>query len=244
MLLNSRGFIVKNIDKFPHLLVRSCFVLYLQDISSSQHLKYRCLPCSWSSTTCSALVWHQLFNMLTITPVNVCISIQKVVCMYLNIKDTSLWLQPPNFPLTAFTVTILQFNQQIHLFYPFKAAQSWLPPCFPPTLPCVVYSQILVLPLSIPLISCPTPLSGFYLLNSFRTQSWARIMLPFLLLLVNFYLHDFIVPTFHSCMYKFMNPKCLLLTLVPWISCTYRQLPTENLHSAISFTLYTQNFKN
>lgn len=155
------------------------------------------------------ILWHQLLNILAITHVYMCIYIQKVICTYPNIKGIALWLQPSNFPL----LSPKSFFKDIQLFYPSEAAYSWHPLVFAHTCPRVEYIAKFLVP-SMPtlLISWPPSLSGFYVLDS-RPSSRP-------ILCSIFYLDDFIMPTFYGFMYTFMNPKCIFLIPLHWISCS------------------------
>lgn len=74
---------------------------------------------------------------------------------------------------------------------------------------------------------------------------WVYLRLsPGALSCFNFYLDDFIMPTFHNLICKYLNPKYVLLILFYWILYIYRQLPTQNLCSSLSLHFYIQILKN
>ena len=132
-------------------------------------------------------------------------------------------------------MTILQSNLEFQLFHLSKFAYSWPLPFFPPPLPCAVYSQNFSTSVVSIFNLLTTTSVGFYILD--LRLSLGRLPCS------SFCSDDFIMPTFHSFMCRFINTKYLLLILLHWISHIYRQLPTQNLHSGVSLAPYTQNFK-
>lgn len=133
-------------------------------------------------------------------------------------------------------MSILQSKLEFQLFHLSKFAYSWPLPFFPPPLPCAQCIAKVLVPLSSISFNILTTTSvGFYILD-------LRLSLG-CLPCSNFCSDDFIMPTFHSFMCRFMNTKYLLLILFHWISHIYRQLPTQNLHSRVSLAPYTQNLK-